>query len=64
MEFIEKQAFRGIRALYGDEGLARLQQASVMVIGVGGIGSWCTEALCRSGVGSLSLIDPDRKFDS
>lgn len=59
MEFIEKQAFRGIRALYGDEGLARLQQASVMVIGVGGIGSWCTEALCRSGVGSLSLIDPD-----
>ena len=51
--------FRGIRALYGEEGFKKLQNAHVMVIGCGGVGSWITEALCRSGVGTLTLIDPD-----
>ncbi|SPT69242.1 tRNA threonylcarbamoyladenosine dehydratase [Anaerobiospirillum thomasii] len=51
--------FRGIRALYGLDGFDKLQKAHVLVIGVGGIGSWLTEALCRSGVGRLTLIDPD-----
>ncbi len=59
MQFIEKQAFRGIRALYGEDNFAKLQSAHVLVIGVGGIGSWCAESLCRSGVGHISLIDPD-----
>lgn len=59
MQFKENEAFRGIRALYGEEGFDRLKKASVLIIGVGGIGSWCTEALCRSGIGSLTLIDPD-----
>ena len=53
------QCFRGIRALYGEEGFYKLQQSHVMVIGCGGVGSWLCEALCRSGVGSLTLIDPD-----
>ncbi len=51
--------FRGIRALYGEDGFLKLQNATVMVVGVGGVGSWLTEALCRSGVGSLILVDPD-----
>ena len=53
------QRFTGIRALYGEEGFARLQQAHVLVAGVGGVGSWAAEALCRSAVGRLTLVDPD-----
>ena len=59
MTFEKKKAFRGIRALYGDEGFEKLQNSHVTVVGIGGIGSWCTEALCRTGVGSLTLIDSD-----
>lgn len=51
--------FGGIARLYGDAGLQRLQASHVCVIGVGGVGSWVAEALARSGVGSLSLIDMD-----
>lgn len=51
--------FRGIRALYGEENFNKLQKAHVLVIGCGGVGSWLTEALCRTGVGKLTLIDPD-----
>ena len=59
MTFEKNKAFRGIRALYGDEGFEKLQNSHVTVVGIGGIGSWCTEALCRTGVGSLTLIDSD-----
>ena len=59
MEFDKKLAFRGIRALYGNDGFEKLQNTHVTVIGVGGIGSWACEALCRTGVGSLTLIDND-----
>lgn len=45
--------------LIGKEGMKRLQNASVMVFGVGGVGSHCIEALARSGVGKLILIDND-----
>lgn len=45
--------------LIGKEGIERLKQASVMVFGVGGVGSHCIEALARSGVGRLILIDND-----
>lgn len=45
--------------LIGSEGIDRLQKASVMVFGVGGVGSHCIEALARSGVGRLILIDND-----
>ena len=53
------QRFGGIARLYGQEGLTRLQAAEVCVIGVGGVGSWTVEALARSGVGSLTIIDLD-----
>lgn len=45
--------------LIGEEGIERLKNASVMVFGVGGVGSHCIEALARSGVGKLILIDND-----
>jgi tRNA A37 threonylcarbamoyladenosine dehydratase len=53
------QRFGGIGRLYGRLGLERLHRAHVAVIGVGGVGSWTVEALARSGIGTLSLIDLD-----
>lgn len=46
--------------LIGEEGMGRLKQATVMVFGVGGVGSHCIEALARSGAGRLILIDNDK----
>jgi tRNA A37 threonylcarbamoyladenosine dehydratase len=51
--------FGGIKRLYGVTGQERLRQAHVCVIGVGGVGSWVVEALARTGVGELTLIDLD-----
>ena len=51
--------FSRTELLLGTEGLDRLKQASVMVLGVGGVGSHCIEALARSGVGKLILVDND-----
>lgn len=56
--------FGGIARLYGEAGLARLQAAHVCVIGIGGVGSWGAEALARSGVGRLTLIDLDHVAES
>lgn len=46
--------------LLGEKGLRRLKKATVMVLGVGGVGSHCIEALARSGVGRLILVDNDK----
>ena len=51
--------FSGIRRLFGNAGAERLQSAHVCVIGIGGVGSWSVEALARSGVGTLTLVDLD-----
>ncbi|WP_419811007.1 tRNA cyclic N6-threonylcarbamoyladenosine(37) synthase TcdA [Bacterioplanoides sp.] len=51
--------FGGIGRLYGADGLLRLQQAHVCVVGIGGVGSWAAEALARSGIGEITLIDMD-----
>lgn len=51
--------FDGIQRLVGKKGLERLYGARVAVIGIGGVGSWTAEALVRSGVGSISLVDLD-----
>ncbi|MBL8438709.1 MAG: tRNA threonylcarbamoyladenosine dehydratase [Zoogloeaceae bacterium] len=56
--------FGGVARLYGAEGLARLQAAHVAVVGIGGVGSWAVEALARSGVGRLTLIDLDHVAES
>jgi tRNA A37 threonylcarbamoyladenosine dehydratase len=51
--------FAGIERLYGAGSVARLALAHVAVIGLGGVGSWAAEALARSGIGALTLIDAD-----
>ncbi len=51
--------FNGIVRLYGATGAARLRQAHVGVVGIGGVGSWAVEALARSGVGQITLVDLD-----
>lgn len=53
------QRFGGIARLYGREALLHLAHSQLMVIGIGGVGSWTAEALARSGVGSLVLVDLD-----
>lgn len=47
------------RMLLGDEAVMRLEQAHVAVFGLGGVGSWCAEALARTGVGELTIVDDD-----
>lgn len=54
----------GVARLYGAAALARLRAARVMVIGIGGVGSWAVEALARSGVGALDLVDLDHVAES
>jgi tRNA A37 threonylcarbamoyladenosine dehydratase len=54
-----KERFAGITRLYGEDGFQRLQAAHVCVVGLGGVGSWAVEALARSGVGALTLVDLD-----
>jgi tRNA A37 threonylcarbamoyladenosine dehydratase len=53
------QRFGGIARLFGRAGLEKLRAAHVCVVGVGGVGSWAVEALARSGIGALTLIDLD-----
>jgi len=53
------QRFGGIGRLYGSAALPRLAAAHVAIIGVGGVGSWVVEALARSGIGALTMIDLD-----
>ena len=51
--------FAGIGRIYGEKGLIILNQSHVAVVGVGGVGSWVVESLARSGVGRITMIDPD-----
>ncbi|AEF56539.1 tRNA cyclic N6-threonylcarbamoyladenosine(37) synthase TcdA [Marinomonas posidonica] len=55
----DDQRFGGIRRLYGNQAYETFQQAHVCVIGIGGVGSWAAEALARSGIGCITLIDMD-----
>lgn len=59
-----ERRFGGLRRLYGDAGYERLRQARVAVVGLGGVGSWAAEALARSGVASLTLVDLDHVSES
>ena len=54
-----QQRFGGIARLYGVSALEALSQAHFMVIGLGGVGSWVAEALSRSGVATITLMDMD-----
>ena len=61
---LARRRFGGVARLYGDAALVRLAAAHACVIGVGGVGSWAAEALARSGVGRLTLIDLDHVAES
>jgi tRNA A37 threonylcarbamoyladenosine dehydratase len=56
--------FGGLQRLYGVAGARRIRQAHVVVVGIGGVGSWVAEALARSGVARLTLIDMDHISES
>lgn len=56
--------FGGIARLYGNAALARFRAAHVCVIGVGGVGSWVVEALARSAIGHITMIDLDNLAES
>ena len=56
--------FGGLERLYGVPGARRIRAAHVAVIGLGGVGSWAAEALARSGVGHLTLVDLDHVSES
>ncbi|MEZ5644141.1 MAG: tRNA threonylcarbamoyladenosine dehydratase [Burkholderiaceae bacterium] len=59
-----ERRFGGLRRLYGVEAAQRIFDSHVVVVGMGGVGSWAAEALARSGVARLSLIDLDHVAES
>ena len=59
-----ERRFGGLRRLYGEVGYARVRAARMAIVGLGGVGSWCAEALARSGVAALTLIDLDHVAES
>lgn len=54
-----QQRFGGIARLYGQESLIALSQAHFVLVGLGGVGTWVAEALARSGIGKITLIEMD-----
>ncbi|WP_048440897.1 ThiF family adenylyltransferase [Caenimonas sp. SL110] len=59
-----QRRFGGLERLYGVQGAASIRKSHVAVIGIGGVGSWSAEALARSGVGELTLVDLDHVAES
>ena len=59
-----ERRFGGVSRLYGAAAFERFQQAHVCVIGIGGVGAWTAEALARTAIGQLTLIDPDHLAES
>jgi tRNA A37 threonylcarbamoyladenosine dehydratase len=55
----QNRRFAGVARLYGEPGLRAFEKAHVLVAGLGGVGSWAVEALARSGIGELTLMDFD-----
>ena len=64
MQAGENRRFGGVERLYGSAAYQRLRAAHVCVVGIGGVGSWCAEALARTAVGRLTLIDLDMVAES
>ena len=56
---MEKERFGGIARLYGRVALERFLESRVVVVGIGGVGSWTVEALARSGIGKIRMVDLD-----
>jgi tRNA A37 threonylcarbamoyladenosine dehydratase len=60
----EKEIQSRSTALLGEEAMRKLASAHVLIVGVGGVGSWCAETLARTGIGNLTLIDDDIVVES
>ena len=61
---LQQRRFGGLERLYGVAAAARIRAAHLVVVGIGGVGSWTAEALARSGVGQLTLVDLDHIAES
>lgn len=61
---VTQRRFGGLERLYGVEGARRIRASHVVVVGIGGVGSWSAEALARSGVSRLTLVDLDHVSES
>ena len=59
MEYPEQSIYNRSQLLLGDEVMQAMARARVLIVGVGGVGSWCAEALVRSGVTQLTIVDAD-----
>ena len=59
-----ERRFGGVRRLYGEDAFQRIQRARLCIVGIGGVGSWAAEALARSAVGHITLIDLDMIAES
>ncbi len=64
IEIDPQRRFGGLQRLFGVDAADRIQQSHVAVVGIGGVGSWAAEALARSGVGEISLLDMDHIAES
>ena len=64
MSFDTERRFGGVTRLYGASGAERLAQAHACVVGIGGVGSWSVEALARTGVGAITMVDLDMVAES
>jgi tRNA threonylcarbamoyladenosine dehydratase len=64
VDFDAARRFGGLDRLYGAAGAHRIRGSHVMVVGVGGVGSWAVEALARSGVGHITMVDMDHVSES
>ena len=54
-----ERRFAGVAKIYGEDSFNHYEHSHVMVIGIGGVGSWAVEALARTGLGELTLVDMD-----
>ena len=59
VRFGQMERFGGIERLYGKKAMEKFRHAHVCVVGIGGVGSWIVEALARSGIGHITMIDLD-----
>lgn len=65
MQIIDRdRRFGGVTRLYGIDGAERLRKANVCIVGIGGVGSWSAEALARTGIGRMTVVDLDMVAES
>src|SRR5690625_1200004 len=61
---VYSRRFGGLTRLYGNNSLNIFANANILVAGIGGVGTWCAEALARSGIGNITLVDMDHISES